>query len=760
MRHFTSPRAARILPVAIALILGPVSARSAEGEARVLRVNVVKAPGADFPARGEIVGREESGGTTEVRAPFEIPSGKPSLEVAVPLPSQGRWWFSVEGKGLFSVPELLAFPIEARQATLQIRPLVPLAGRVVADGGVSIEGRETLVLWRTPGSTDSWQSVKVRVSGGRVEAEIPAGTWDLAMKVRGCASHRRERAPVAPDSRLDLGTVRVVPGASLVGRVARRDGDANLGPKEVRITLTPAGEVPGRSAVGDAISLGRETRPTPFGEFQFAGLTPGHYNLRLFASGFAREDRPVSISPDLETELRDRILLARPASLQVDLSPGVDSQGSPWVVELRESGEGGWLPDAGMTRKSTAGMASFDGLRLGGDYVAVIRTGSGDSWRMQAVTMTGPRTKLSVRLDGVAVVGRLTLGSEPLAASLAFGGRMAAPSIRAKSGEDGEFRANLPHAGRWAVDVNATAPRVSRSVAVDVPKAEGGEPSRILVEIPSTRLRVLVVDARGAPVTRHCLVRLESVLTHESLDEETSTGELETVGLEPGQWIVYAESYRAVSDRRTVTIEKEGEQELTLTLAEKRMVKGVVVSSLGMPVPYSRLQMLRWDTKLDTFPAPVTADALGRFQLQVPTDVARVGVFVHAPGHAVTSVVLNTSEAGTIAVEVPPTGGRVAFSFDSKAYPPPRMPWISDGTLTFWAFLLTTSPETRVERRGDRTFVEIPSYRPGPFGVCPSVLVGASDVDQVGQGCLFGAVSPGRELLLELGHTGGGTPPP
>lgn len=761
MRRSSRPRGAGILSVAIALVVGgPISARPVDESNRLLILKIVKAPTADFPAGGEVVGREESGGQPEVRAPFRIASGQPSLELTVPLPSRGRWWFSVDGKGLFAKPELVAFPLEGRQTTLQIRPLVGVAGRVVVREGVSLEGRETLVLWRTPGSMDAWESVNARVSDGRVEAEMPAGTWDLALKVMGCASHRREAVLVAPGSRLELGAVPVVPGASLVGRVASRDRGASLRPQDIRVSLSPAGEAPGRSAVGDGISLGTEIRATPLGGFQFAGLTPGRYSLRVFASGFAREDRVVDVSPDLEAELRDPVLLARPASLQVDVTPGADPQGLPWVVELRESGEAGWLPDAGMTRRSIGGVASFDGLRVDGEYVAVFRSGCGDSWRVQAVTISGPRTKLSVRLDGVAVVGRLTLGGEPLAAKLAFGGKMASPSIRVTSGEDGEFRAHLPHRGRWVVDVDARAPRVSRSVGVEVPEDEGGEPSRVLVDIPSTRLRVRVVDARGAPVTRHCLVRFESVLSHEHLDEETSTGELETFGLEPGEWIVFAESVRAVSDRRKITIEKEGGHELTLTLAEKRTVKGVVVSSMGTPVPYSRLQMLRWDSRLDTFPSPVTADALGRFELQVPPEIPRVGILVQAPGHAVTTVILSTSESGTVAVGVPLAGGRVTFSFDSKDYPPPRMPWISDGTLTFWAFLLTTSPETRVVRRDGRTFVEVPSYRAGPFGVCRSVLVGASDLDHVGQGCLFGAVTPGRDLIHELGSAGGAVPPP
>ena len=78
------------------------------------------------------------------------------------------------------------------------------------------------------------------------------------------------------------------------------------------------------------------------------------------------------------------------------------------------------------------------------------------------------------------------------------------------------------------------------------------------------------------------------------------------------------------------------------------------------------------------------------------------------------------------------------------------MPWITDGTLTLPAFLLRLSSEVRMETREGRTWVEIPSYRAGPFGVCASARLGTSDLDAVGLGCVAGGFAPGQDLALDL----------
>lgn len=670
----------------------------------------------------------------------------------MPLPPRGSWWFQVTGDGLYSRPILATLPLDSPRLTLAFRPLVKAVGRVVGPAGPPLEGREALVRWRAPGSTGPWEAVRTLVSGGRAEAEIPAGKWDLAVKVTGCASDRREGTVVTAGSTMDLGAISAIPGASLVGRVTIRDREAGGLPKDVRITLSPPGERPDARSHGDGIVLAREVRPSSSGEFQFKGLVAGRYDLRLFATGFAREDRVIDLVPDMEVELVDPIVLSKPASLQIDLSPQLDPRGLAWRVELREKGEAGRLPGSALTARSSAGEAVFEGVRLKGEYVAIVRAGNGDAWRVQAVTVVSPRTRIPLRLDQVPVSGRLTLGREPFAADLIFGGRNAAPSVRTKSGDDGEFLADLPHAGAWRVAVVSETPRISRDVRIEVPEAKDGVPARVDITLPETRLKVRVADASGAPWTASCLVRLQSAVTQESQTEHTLTGEVETVGLESGEWIVFAESARAVSETRTVTLETDGRHEVALVLSEKKLVKGVVVSDVGVPVPYALLQPLRWDSRADLFPPAAKADALGRFQLQVPARVDRVGFLVAAPGHAVTTAVVPVDESVVHAVHVPRDGGRVVVSFDSRSFPSPRMPWVSDGTLTFFGALLRGSSETRIDYGAGRTLVEIPSYRPGPFGLCRSVRTGPSDLDSVGQDCVFGQVAPGRETVVDLGE--------
>ena len=712
-------------------------------------VVVVKGAGEELEARGEVVIREENGRLPEIRAPFVVPAGRASVEVPLRLAGEGTWWLGAEGPGLYSKPQKVHLPGGSRRLSLEVRPLVRLRGRVAGRPDRDVEGKSALVLWRAPGSLDPWESHETVVTAGHVEAKVPAGTWDLAVRVTGCASDRREVVHVPAGAAKDLGVVSAVPGASLVGRIGVSGADAPRLRAATRVTLSPAGEVPRRAGKGEENSLSKEARLSATGEFQFTGLTAGRYSLRVRTPGFAREDRSVDLVPDVELELREPIALARPARLQVDLSPPLDPAGSPWEVELRETGEAGLLPESVRTARSSNGVAVFSDVRLGSAYAACVRAKSGDAWRVEAVRIDAPLTKLRLRLDAVAVVGRVTLGEEPLAAEIVFGGRNAAPSVRSKSGEDGEFRAELPRAGEWKVEVLSRKPRVSRIVSARVPEMEQGAPSRVDLALPLARLRVRVLDEEGVAVAS-CLVWLESMETHETLTEIARDGETELAGLAPGEWIVYAESARAASDRKSVTIEKDGSPEVTLTLGEKRTVRGVVVSSLGGPVPYARLQPLRWDSRADTFPQTVIADALGRFQLQVPPKIERVGFLVLPPGRAMTTAVVPVEGSGEAVVSVPHEGGRVRFSFDAGAYAFPTMPWITDGTLTLPAFLLRLSSEVRMETREGRTWVEIPSYRAGPFGVCASARLGTSDLDAVELGCVVGGVAPGQDLALDL----------
>ena len=231
----------------------------------MLHVQVVNEGPDGAAVRGDVVAREETGLAAELRAPFVIPAGRTSAEVTVPLPPTGSWWFQATGKGIFARPRLATFPLGSRKLTLEFRPLVRVVGRFVAPAGTPIEGREALVRWRAPGATGPWEAARTRVTGGRVEAEVPTGVWDLAVKVTGCASDRREGMVVPPGATMDLGEISAAPGASLVGRVTIRDSGAGRLPKDVRIALTPPGESPDANSRGDGVALARELRRSPSG---------------------------------------------------------------------------------------------------------------------------------------------------------------------------------------------------------------------------------------------------------------------------------------------------------------------------------------------------------------------------------------------------------------------------------------------------------------------------------------------------------------
>ena len=425
-------------------------------------------------------------------------------------------------------------------------------------------------------------------------------------------------------------------------------------------------------------------------------------------------------------------------------------------MDIRETGEAGWLPRAGVTKKSVAGSVLFEDVRLKGEYSAVVRTGGGDPWWVEAITVNEATTKRVIELGAFAVTGRVTLGGEPCSANLVFGGLHAAPSVSTSAGTDGEFSVHLPRWGSWRVAVQPDRPRISRVVSVDVPRLTDDQAARIEISLPASQLRVRVVNSRGEAWTGRCLVHLESLVTHETLATLVENGEHDVISLNTGDWIVYAESSDDMSERLTVHMTDEGLQHVTLTLEEKLRVKGVVVSTLGAPVPYAKVQPLRWDARANLFPVPVTTDALGRFAVDVPPSVARVGLVVFAPGLPVTTAVVSPSGSRDVTIQVAPEGGRITLSYSSTDFPYPRFPYVSDTNVTYDALLLMSSPEVRRSSSGGRTYLEIPSYSAGPFQVCQTAGLGASDLESVGMGCVAGNATAAHNLSLDLPKSSAG----
>ncbi|MEM7518957.1 MAG: carboxypeptidase-like regulatory domain-containing protein, partial [Planctomycetota bacterium] len=94
----------------------------------------------------------------------------------------------------------------------------------------------------------------------------------------------------------------------------------------------------------------------------------------------------------------------------------------------------------------------------------------------------------------------MTIGEEPLALNLYFGGRQGLNSIELVSDEDGVFSGVLPREGRWEVDLVASSPEIHRRLrGIDVEKGPDGV-AEVEIELPDTLISGVVVDEEGRPL--------------------------------------------------------------------------------------------------------------------------------------------------------------------------------------------------------------------------------------------------------------------
>jgi hypothetical protein len=118
-----------------------------------------------------------------------------------------------------------------------------------------------------------------------------------------------------PGPARDLGTLQLRRGSSVSGWVTT---EAVLPPKVGgRVELTP--ERSGRREGGDrAAVMTLDTRSNEPGFFQFEGVAPGSYVVRLAVPDYAPARRaPVVVHEGMESELLEPLVLARPATLAV-----------------------------------------------------------------------------------------------------------------------------------------------------------------------------------------------------------------------------------------------------------------------------------------------------------------------------------------------------------------------------------------------------------------------------------------------------------
>ncbi len=565
-----APAAARAVPVVVAL----------DAPAKSL-VRLVFTPSG--PA---LHGALPAARSIEAAAPGEVP---------VELPAGSRWSLAAQARGLWSRPELFEAAAGGR-VTVRLLPGGTIHANIEVAPGETLPSELSLRLEPSPGGPAS-QTARPAfevcpVSDRRMACPAPAGTLDLRLRARGFVSQYRWGMAVPANGDLDLGKVPLRRGASVVGTVAAPARDFRF--QDCRVELTPRiTTLPRESEQARNGEKAEAARVNARGFFELAGIAPGTYRLTVRHPKYAPAVvAPVEVATGAETEVK-RIDLHLPVALEVRLSPTTDAFLRRWTVHLLREGEVlGYSALVAEGAADAAGSWKRTGLESG-EYTVEVTDSRGARWAAQRLTLGAESAAIDLEVPFQRVRGTVTLGSEPLAATLEFGGAHGELRIPARSDAKGRYYAFLPWSKSWDVDVTSEGDPhvVSHLKGLEI-AALAHAPGVLDIALPDTRLPVEVVDERGQPGT-HASLRAVREGDRKAVAERIANleGKIELRGLAPGVWHLEADGTDAAGNRESadavkVDLEEKQEHPETVRLVLRRgwKLSGEVVSPAGSGV--------------------------------------------------------------------------------------------------------------------------------------------------------------------------------
>lgn len=718
-------------------------------------------------------------GSSPAQIVLEALDGPPNAEtltreVAPPgpleldLPAGRTYRLSVLLPGFYAADRIVHTEDETQDLSVSLFPTGTISGDVEVPGGNEIPETLTVSLSSPPGSGSELPAGEVScpIQESRFRCEVPAGVADLRLRFHRHIGHYFWAVKIEEHGELDLGTLVLRRGASIVGWVLAPARDFNF--REVKVIASPQllGDVTHRSDLERRSLLQWETTVNPRGFFELPGVQPGSYVVQVAHPKYATATvAPVTVLPDAETQLRE-IELQLPASLEVHVWPPHHPL-SRWLLSLhRRSPVPGYSDQAEEGTASEEGRWRISGLEPG-SYFLRVRDRRGSSWAQEDLEVQPGMAPVEVRLPMMRLEGEVVFRGEPLAADLFFGGRRGAQSVRITSNEEGKFYVFLPQRKSWFVDIVSSEPPIEARVEdVHFHQAENDRWAKTHIEVPDTRVAGHVVDPAGQPVPGARVRAAGPAFRSVSTETSAPSGAFELLGLQPGPWNLEAslaeEDRRRSSERLRLELE-DGEERtsLRLVLLEERRLTGAVIGPDGHGVPgatvltFPLANGLRASDRLPT----EASDVEGVFELSLPARADEVWLSVFPPGFAATQLRVDLDSEAPLLISVDDVGGTLTVRYDGELTRGERVRGLRARTLIFASSFLLGSQalESWARAHGNRQAPDrfvVPRLAPGVYVACLDAgtgpfLTGRPPAD--GEGCVSGTLAPYGELELVLG---------
>jgi hypothetical protein len=512
---------------------------------------------------------------------------------------------------------------------------------------------------------------------GSFSCAVPAGNFEVKLRAPGFASYFFSFVAIAPMSTTDFGAIVLRPGASIIGRVETLDGSPLPDNSSVVLSVFKSVDVKRYPEPGpDQWSRFAVSRPDATGFFEFEGLPTATFRVVASSDGFVDAvSHLFELSDGTEATLRESLLLARPATITIEVNPPKDLRDMPWQVQIHPSDPRARFSEYPEVPPATTGegRAVFPGLAPGSFAVTVFDS-LNHIWAATSIDLVSGEQSASIDLDIVHVDGRIEMGNRPIQTGVTFHQLGDVRLLKTSSNEDGDFSISLPAPGHWEVTlrmIDGRSLEVQGGIEIERPKDD--DRVEVSIDLPDTLIDGRVVDrdgkgVAGAEVECRPLTSAKNDPLHEQRVISSSDGGFALRGIPFGMNIVVARDPRTgdlAESRLVEVIENVSTSFQTLVLMPKNVLRGDMLGSSG-PIAQASIVFVPVlsQAAILSFPQAIT-QMDGTFELMVP-EKTDLGILLGFPsGHAAVITEVAPKEDERVILMPDTVGGTVTIRWDS-----------------------------------------------------------------------------------------------